>query len=121
MACVVLSTLASFGIALHFTLTFLRCILGFMAVRLPFVVAALCATSGGVYAEGEGLVATVAGNMEAPRQGRPSQGPPPPGKPSEGILSHRALLALRCARALCFGPSLRLHDNAGVLCICVVA
>ena len=30
------------NIALHVTVTFIRCVLGFMAVRLPFVVAVLC-------------------------------------------------------------------------------
>ncbi len=53
-----------------------------MAVRLPFVVAALCATSVGVYADGDGLVATVAGKMEVSHQGMPSQGTPPPGMQS---------------------------------------
>ncbi len=63
---------------LHITFTFLRCVLGFMAVRLPFVVAALCATSVGVYADGDGLVAMVAGKTEVSHQGpSPARSPAP--------------------------------------------
>ena len=76
-----------------------------MAVVAALIVAALCATGVGMYADRDRLVATVRWQHGCFLLGRP-----PLGHPEPPCLLH-------CACALCFRPGVTLHADAGVHCI----
>ena len=102
-----LYTLDSFWYRIAYPPHLLSLHFGLMAVVAALTGAALCATGVGLYADCDRLVVTVRWQHGCRRpRGRP---------PSECILSRRGFL--HCACALCLGPSMKLHVDAGVHCI----